>query len=198
MPHIHTKPNQHDVTVSAWLFRGKEQEEVFLHMHRKMRKYTEIGGHMELDETPWQTIAHELEEESGYSLSNLELYQPSYIQPVLSDAVTVHPVPTYVVTYQPVQGHYHTDLIYVFHEISGPSGEPGEGESKDLRWMSFEELEKGAKSGMVLADVAEIYPALRDAIRSPGYKRVSTDIFSHGKPPLSDAVIEKSTEKTVR
>lgn len=198
MPHIHTEPNQHDVTVSAWLFRGEEQEEAFVHMHRKIRKYAEVGGHMELDETPWQTIAHELKEESGYSLENLEIYQPSYIRPVLSEAVTVHPVPTYVVTYQPVEGHYHTDLIYVFHEISRPSGEPSEGESKDLRWMSLGELEAGVRNGTVLDDVAEIYPVLRDAVQSPGYARVSTTIFSHGKPPLNDAVTENSTEKTVR
>ena len=191
MPHIHTEPNQHDVTVSAWLFRGEKEQEVFVHMHRKMHKYTEVGGHMELDETPWQTIAHELEEESGYGLDDLEIYQPDYVRPVISHAVTVHPVPTYVVTYQPVKDHYHTDFIYVFHEISGPSSVPGDGESNDLRWMSLKDLEQGVRDGTVLDDVAEIYPVLRDAIRSPGYIRVSTSLFSHGKPPLNDGATER-------
>lgn len=188
--HIHTEPNQHDVTVSAWLFRGEAEQEVFVHMHRKMQKYMEIGGHMELDETPWQTIAREMAEEAGYELSNLELYQPDYMPLTLSRTV-VHPVPSLMVTYQPVPGHYHTDITYVFHEISEASNVPQKGESQDLRWMTFSELERGMREGSVLSDVAEIYGALQNIIVSKGYKRVSTALFSLDKPPYNDEVEEK-------
>ncbi len=31
----------------------------------------QVGGHIELDETPWQAVEHELREESGYTLAEL-------------------------------------------------------------------------------------------------------------------------------
>lgn len=193
MPHIHTGPNQHDITVSAWLFRGEKEQEVFVHMHRKIQKYMEIGGHMELDETPWQTIAHEMIEEAGYELGNLEIYQPDYMPIVLSNVV-VHPVPSLLVTYQPVPGHYHTDIIYVFHELSDASKNPEDGESSDLRWMTFDELEQGMKEGTVLSDVAEIYRALRDVIASKSYKQLPATLFSLVKPPYNEEIVEKIPE----
>jgi len=191
MPHIHTEPNQHDVTVSAWLFRGDEQQEVFVHMHRKIRKYMQIGGHIELDETPWQAIAHEIAEEAGYKLNNLEIYQPDYMPVELSDVV-VHPVPSLVVTYQPVPGHYHTDFAYVFHEISKPSGAPDANESNDFRWMTFDELLSGKEAGEVLSDVAETYVKLRGIIGSNGYKQLPASLFSLAKPPLNEEAMEKT------
>ena len=191
MPHIHTEPNQHDVTVSAWIFRDHGNHvEVFVHMHRKMQKYMEVGGHMELDETPWQAIAHELAEETGYSLDELELYQPSYMPTDLTNVI-VHPVPTLVLTYQPVPGHYHTDMSYVFYAKSEPLDVPNSGESQDLRWMTFQELSDGVLQGTVLSDVGESYPVLKKAIESDGYKRVATKQFSLSKPPLNEEVIEK-------
>jgi 8-oxo-dGTP pyrophosphatase MutT (NUDIX family) len=193
MPHIHTEPNQHDVTVSAWLFRGEKEQEVFVHMHRKIQKYMEIGGHMELDETPWQTIVREMEEEAGYKLGDLEIYQPDYMPVVLKSNV-VHPVPALLLTYQPIPGHYHSDIIYVFHEISGASALPHDGESSDLRWMTFDELEQGKKEGTVLSDVEEIYAALRKVIASNSYKRMSISLFSLDKPPYNDEIIEKPVQ----
>lgn len=190
MPHIHTEQNQHDVTVSAWLFRAEKEQEVFVHMHRKIQKYMEIGGHMELDETPWQTIVREMKEEAGYELSNLEIYQPDYMPVVLKSNV-VHPVPALLLTYQPMPGHYHTDITYAFHEISGASTVPRDGESNDLRWMTFAQLEQGIKEGTVLSDVAEIYTAMRTVISSKGYRRVPTSLFSLDKPPYNEEIIEK-------
>ena len=74
MPHIHTEPDQHDMTVSAYIVRTDSAEPLCLvHMHRKIGKLAQIGGHIELNETPWQSIAHELEEESGYTLENATL-----------------------------------------------------------------------------------------------------------------------------
>ena len=65
MPHIHTKPGQHDHTVSAFIVRldGK-QPRILLHRHKKSGVYMQFGGHIELHENPWQAISHELLEES--------------------------------------------------------------------------------------------------------------------------------------
>ena len=58
MPHIHTEPGQHDQTVSAFIFRKVDGEyKAFLHMHRTLGTLMQVGGHVELDETPWGAIA---------------------------------------------------------------------------------------------------------------------------------------------
>src|SRR5437879_1527745 len=93
MPHIHTKPGQHDHTASAYIVRidGKEPK-ILLHKHKKSGKYQQFGGHIELDETPWQAVLHEIKEESGYDAKQLMLLQPKERLKSLGDA-DQHPVP---------------------------------------------------------------------------------------------------------
>jgi hypothetical protein len=57
--------------------------------------------------------------------------------------------------------------------------------------MTLKELSEGVAAGTVLSDVGEIYPALKRAIESEGYKRVATSKFSLSKPPLNEEAIEK-------
>ena len=60
MPHIHTEPGQVDTTVTMYLFRERNGVlETMLHMHKKLGKLMPIGGHVELDETIWQAVAHD-------------------------------------------------------------------------------------------------------------------------------------------
>ncbi len=193
MPHIHTEPNHHDMTVSAWIFREVAGErKVFVHMHRKIQKYMEVGGHMELDETPWQTVAHELEEESGYALDELEMYQPEYMPQTLK-GWTVHPVPVFLNTYQPVPGHYHTDICYAFYAANSPKRKPAEEESQDVRWFTLDELENEAKQGVALLDIVNAYRAIASIVDKPYFHLVPTGIFSLGKPELNKDALEKNT-----
>src|SRR5690349_16040516 len=91
MSHIHTEFGQHDHTVSAYVIRTDfEEPKLMLHLHRKFGRYAQFGGHIELNETPWQAIAHELEEESGYMLDNVQILQPSKRLSSVVSAV-VHP-----------------------------------------------------------------------------------------------------------
>ncbi len=53
MAHIHTQPGQHDHTASAYIFRVDfDEPKLVLHLHRKINKYLQFGGHIELHETP--------------------------------------------------------------------------------------------------------------------------------------------------
>lgn len=64
MSHIHSGNNQHDLTVTAYIVRIDTPEpQALLHLHKKLGVLLPVGGHVELSETPWQAIAHELEEE---------------------------------------------------------------------------------------------------------------------------------------
>lgn len=168
MPHIHTEPGQHDMTVSAYIVRQREDGEwlCLVHMHKKVQTLMQIGGHIELNETPWQAIAHEVQEESGYSLDELRLLQ--YTKDFVKDDMNItHPVPfsvnTHLVRLSEAQGgydHFHSDLCYGFLAKGLPSAEVNGDESNDFRWLTLAELQSAAKKGEALADVANLYAFL--------------------------------------
>ncbi len=180
MPHIHTQPNQHDMTVSAYIVRMVDGEwRCMVHFHKKIDVYMQIGGHIELDETPWQAVAHELEEESGYMLSELQLVQPSETAVQTKGNIT-HPVPFSMNTHNVGNEHYHSDLCYGFIAKGEPKNSTAENESDDIRWMTITEMRDGIKAGTVLEDVADIYEYLLRLV--PEYHKVDAEIFSLEKP----------------
>lgn len=136
MPHIHTEPGQIDHTVTAYIFRlDREEPLTLLHMHRKLGKLLPVGGHIELNETPWGAMAHELEEESGYRLDDLDVLQPK-LRIGQYPEVAVHPQPLLMNTHDISSEHYHSDIAYLFVANGEPSSTPDDGESIDLRWLS--------------------------------------------------------------
>lgn len=144
MPHIHTEPGQHDLTVSAYIIRTDGPEPVvLLHRHRKLGKLFQFGGHVELDETPWQTIIREVAEEAGYGVDQLQVLQP--FDRVLSDSniVTQHPYPLVLLTV-PYGGtsdtHFHTDIAFGFVVTEPPQLKLGEGESIDIQMFNRYQL----------------------------------------------------------
>ncbi len=154
MPHIHTQPGQHDFTASAHIIRrDMDVPRILLIAHKKLGILLQPGGHVELDENPWQAICHELREETGYSIDDLKVLQPSLrIQPTAG--VKHHPVPLWMNTHQFVdESHFHTDTMYLLEAHAAPPKLPQEGESQDLRWVSELDIEQ-------LSD-QEIYPNTR-------------------------------------
>jgi 8-oxo-dGTP diphosphatase len=180
MPHIHTQPNQHDMTVSMYIIRKVDDEwKCLIHMHRRLGVLMQIGGHIETDETPWQTVAHELTEESGYTLAELEVLQPSRVRQVRG--AVVHPVPCLVNTHNAGPGpHYHSDLCYVFVAKDIAKQVPSEGESDDIRWMTIAEMKHDA-SHKVLGDVIDIYETIVEEF-ADSYLLVPASEYSLTKP----------------
>lgn len=158
MPHIHTKPGQHDFTASAFIFRlDGDEPEVYLHTHKRLGKFLHFGGHVELDENPWQTIAREIKEESGYEISQLQLLQPKdRIRNLSSGTLIPYPIAVISVGYYGDEdtNHYHDDVCFAFVTTEKPKNQSGDGESKDLRLFKRDQLAK-------LSD-EEIVPALRE------------------------------------
>ncbi len=62
MAHIH---EHYDFTVSAYVLHPT-QPKIALHFHKKLFKWLQFGGHVELDEDPAQALTHELLEEAGF------------------------------------------------------------------------------------------------------------------------------------
>ena len=175
MAHIHTLPGQHDSTVGAYIVRldGPEPK-VLLHMHRKLNALLPIGGHVELNESPWQAIAHELREESGYTLEELTLLQPRQRLAQLSDVV-LHPYPVVMSTHDLAHDHFHSDTAYAFVTSSVPKAAVQAGESSDLRWLSRAELSALAEPA-IFTNTKEIYNFVLDACL-PDWEQVPTATY---------------------
>ena len=144
MAHIHTLSGQHDFTVSVYIVRQFDDIDwrIALHVHKKHNSLLPFGGHIELDETPWQAVARELKEESGYDMSSLSivLSKPKLglvgcDEHFVPFSVNTHAIPGDV-------PHYHTDLTYAFVAKEEPTNAIANDESSDIRWLSLQEVEE--------------------------------------------------------
>lgn len=182
MPHIHREAGQHDATSSAYIVLEQEGVEpgVVLHLHKKIHVWMQFGGHVELDETPWQAITHELAEESGYQLSELKLLQPKTRIDSLDNAIS-HPMPVNENTHLidtgdgTPQPHYHTDRGYAFVAKDLPGQLPHEGESQEMRVMTAGEIE-AIETGMIPESTRQIALYVLKQVL-PDYDRVDPTIY---------------------
>lgn len=143
MPHIHTEPGHHDLTASAYIFRLDTPEpQVLLHWHKKLNSWMQFGGHVELHETPWATIVHELKEESGYSTDQLKLLQPPHTLAAFGDSSVIHPLP-FIFGTHPFDGkmdHYHTNVDFLFITTEEPKHSIPENESTTFKLFTLQEI----------------------------------------------------------
>lgn len=165
------------MSVTAFIVRVDESEpKILLHMHRKFGTLMPPGGHIELDETPWAAISHELEEESGYRLDELDILQPK-LRLTGATGVIIHPQP-FLSNTHPIPGeHFHTDLDYLFIAHAAPNHAPHEGESSDLRWLTASEV-AALSDEQIKPNIREmcafVFGALLD---SPAHERVPAASF---------------------
>lgn len=142
MGHIHTKTGQHDFTASGFVFfLNSSVPKVFLHRHKILGKYLQFGGHVELNENPWQTVIHELREESGYDIGQLKVLQPKIRIKHLSK-VKLHPSPLSIDTHQFSDTHNHIDIKYVFTTNEKPKHLVEGDESKEIKLFSKADFNK--------------------------------------------------------
>lgn len=140
MPHLHTDPGQYDHTVSAFIIKPGKEPRIMLHKHKYVGKYLHFGGHIELDESPWQSLTREIKEESGYSLNQLKLLQPKNSLRKLGE-LPIHPQPFLHVSYHYKElDHHHSDLKYVFVTEEEPKDKPQKGESEDIKSFTRQDI----------------------------------------------------------
>jgi 8-oxo-dGTP pyrophosphatase MutT (NUDIX family) len=121
-----------------------------LHLHKRLHRWMQPGGHLDPDEPPWDAAHRESEEETGLTLEH-PADGPRLIHVDIHDAA---------------KGHTHLDLRYL---LLAPDQDPAPppGESPDARWYSWDE----ARS---VADVA-LVGALEVARRQPEVQALSPD-----------------------
>jgi len=143
MPHIHTDPGQYDFTASAFIVRTDLAEpKIFLHKHLLSGKWAQPGGHVELDESPWSAVLHEVLEESGYTSNQLKILQPRVrIRDLGTDAMLLPEIVcSMVYELAAHKDHFHTDLIYAFIATGDPEDELLEYESVEVTYFSRSDI----------------------------------------------------------
>ena len=108
---------------------------VLLHMHKKHKSLFPVGGHMEPDELPHETALRESWEEAGLEVNLIntenqlgmtrvrQLHNPHY---TLLENI----------------GHEVENIDFIFFAISDTNQvNPQDGESKDMYWLTSEEIE---------------------------------------------------------
>jgi 8-oxo-dGTP pyrophosphatase MutT (NUDIX family) len=103
-----------------------------LHLHRRLGRWMQPGGHLEPDEAPAAAARREAEEETGLGVD----HPPD--GPVLVN-LDVHDA---------MDGHTHLDLRYLLLGAdTDPSPPPNE--SQEVRWFSWDEAEAWADEALV-------------------------------------------------
>ncbi len=102
-----------------------------LHLHRRLHRWMQPGGHIDTGEEPATAALRESIEETGLALS----HPPD--GPVMVH-LDVHPA---------ASGHTHLDLRFL---LLGPDNDPAPppGESQEVRWFSWEEAEQTADESL--------------------------------------------------
>ena len=103
-----------------------------LHLHKRLGRWMQPGGHVDPGESPWEAARREAEEETGLSLSH-PADGPRLIHLDVHDAA---------------KGHEHLDLRYLLlAEDRRPDPPPGE--SPEARWYSWDEALQVADDALV-------------------------------------------------
>jgi 8-oxo-dGTP pyrophosphatase MutT (NUDIX family) len=136
MPHIH---ELYDFTVSFFIVHPREKK-LCLHLHKNLGFWTQLGGHIELDEEPMQTIRRELIEEAGLHPEDYDIIETGK-KPNLTDLpVMSAPFSILLFDYGKDSQHKHIDLPYIIKskkvELS-----PQEGESTQIGWFDIEQMQ---------------------------------------------------------
>ena len=93
-----------------------------LHLHKRLGRWLQPGGHLEPGEAPWQAARREAEEETGLALA-----QPS-----------TGPRLIHVDVHSAADDHVHLDLRYLLF-AGDEDPDPPPGESPQARWFTWDE-----------------------------------------------------------
>lgn len=128
MPHIH---ELYDFSVVIYIVR---EQKVLLVDHPRYGCWLPVGGHVELDEDPEQTLYREIAEETGLQVELLPTTRPALVE-ATSKAL---PTPHFMDVNDANPPHKHIHLTYFVRALPG---EPVlSGEHRQMRWFSEAEL----------------------------------------------------------
>lgn len=140
-PFEHEHQRTH-VTASAVVIDEEDHTHVLLHHHRRLRRWLQPGGHVDLNETVTQAAVREVLEETGVTAAH-----PDGVPQLIH--VDDHPGP---------RGHRHLDLRFLLlASITAPLA-PAAGESPAVKWVTVGHAARTADVSLAVA--------LRSALRA--------------------------------
>ncbi len=128
MPHIH---ELYDFVNAVFIVH---EDKVLFVNHPRYGKWISIGGHIELDEDPDQSLLREIAEESG-----LEVEIMSHKPAVGSAEEKILYTPNYMEAHDANPPHRHIALIYFAKTKSGDFKKSAE--HTDMRWLGASDLD---------------------------------------------------------
>lgn len=130
MAHLHEKI---DFTVAVFVV---DDGKVLMILHRNLKKWLPLGGHIELDEEPEIAALREAREESG-----LDVELIGERPPTSGPGVRALIAPRFMDIHRITETHEHIGLIY-FARPKGGDLTLAEEEHHDIRWCSANELDQ--------------------------------------------------------
>lgn len=148
MAHIHERI---DFTASVYIVH---EGKVLLHLHKKLNKWLQPGGHIELDEDPNQAAIREAKEETGF---DVELIGHPRLPELKGHPTDLVP-PRFLNRHPFNETHEHIDCSY-FGRVIGGALQPEDG--VEMRWFTKEEIERNE---IGLHEITQVYAlaALRE------------------------------------
>lgn len=128
MPHIH---KHYDFVISVFIVH---RDKVLLVHHRKYNEWLPIGGHIELNEDPEQTLNREIREECGLRVRIL-----NETPAIGHRGVKPLPTPSYMDAHRISESHKHIAHVY-FGISSSRHVRLHTREHKEFGWFSEKEL----------------------------------------------------------
>jgi len=103
-----------------------------LHLHKRLRRWMQPGGHLDAGESPWAAALRETVEETGLAVAH-PAGGPRLIH------LDVHPA---------ARGHVHLDLRYL---LEAPDADPAPppGESAEVAWFGWDGALEVADAALV-------------------------------------------------
>ena len=95
-----------------------------LHLHKKLHRWLQPGGHLDPGEAPWDAALRETQEETG----------------IVVEHPANGPLLLHVDVHEAAAHHIHLDVRYLL-VASSTEIAPAEGESTDVRWFTGEDAE---------------------------------------------------------
>ncbi len=136
-------------TASAFIVTP-DYSRTLLTFHKKLRKWLQLGGHIDAGENPQAAALREASEESGLettSLSPSRLFGPQHLLDI-----DIHEIPS--TAREPAHRHFDFRFLFVAEQ---PEAIQISDESLDLRWVACDEVQSISDEASLLRMVNKIH-----------------------------------------
>ena len=115
----------------------RHNDKVLLHNHKKLKMWLPVGGHIDRDELPQDAAKREVKEETGL---DVEIIKPKELLKITEGQEWELILPFHMMLHNLNEYHQHIDMVF-FAKTQNDKIVLGEGESREIKWFTKEEIE---------------------------------------------------------